>query len=60
MKTKQREGAERERYMKYYGIDVTDSSIYDVIVDSSLTTIEGTMKILKSVVDDYIAKQSRR
>lgn len=59
-KTIQRERAERERYMKYYGIDVTDSSIYDVVVDSSLTTIEETTKILKSVVGDYIAKQSRR
>jgi cytidylate kinase len=59
-KTIQRERAERERYMNYYGIDVTDSSIYDVVVDSSLTTIEETTKILKSVVGDYIAKQSRR
>jgi cytidylate kinase len=59
-KTIQRERAEKERYKKHYGIDVTDNSIYDVVVDSSSTTIEETIKILKSVVGDYIAKQSRR
>lgn len=59
-KTVQRERAERDRYMKYYGINVTDTAVYDVVVDSSSSTIEGVTKILKSVVKDYIAKQSRR
>ena len=59
-RTLQRERAEHERYQKYYGIDVTDVSMYDIIVDTGSTTIDETMKILKSVVEDYIAKQSRR
>ena len=59
-RTLQRERAEHERYQKYYGIDVADVSIYDVVVDSGSTTIEETTKILKSVVEDYIAKQSWR
>ena len=59
-RTLQRERAEHERYQKYYGIDVADVSIYDVVVDSGSTTIEETTRILKSVVEDYIAKQSRR
>ena len=59
-RTTQRERAERARYLKCYGIDVTDSSMYDVVVDSSCTTVEGTTKILKSIIEDYIAKQTRR
>jgi cytidylate kinase len=59
-RTAKRERAERERYLKCYGIDVTDSSMHDVVVDSSCTTVEGTTKILKSVIEDYIAKQTRR
>jgi cytidylate kinase len=59
-KTVQREHAERRRYLEYYGIDVSDASVYDVVIDSSSTSIEEATKILKSVVEDYIAKQSRR
>lgn len=59
-RTLQRERAEHERYKKYYGIDVTDVSMYDVIVDTSSATIDETTKILKSAVEDYIAKQIRR
>jgi len=59
-RTIRRERAERERYLKCYGIDVTNSSIYDVVVDSSCSTVEETTKILKSVIEDYIAKHTRR
>ena len=31
----EREGSEYERYMKYYGIDIRDTEIYDLVLDSS-------------------------
>ena len=33
--TSEREECERERYLKYYDIDINDLSVYDLIIDSS-------------------------
>jgi predicted cytidylate kinase len=41
-----REKSEAIRYKKYYGIDVRDTSIYDVIVDASEKTPKEIMKII--------------
>lgn len=41
-----RERIQRERYQKYYGIDVDDLSIYDVIIDTSLHPIVQTTLIV--------------
>jgi predicted cytidylate kinase len=46
-----REKSEATRYKKYYGIDVRDTSIYDVIIDTADKTPEQiselVMKVLK-------------
>jgi len=41
-----REKSEATRYKKYYGIDVSDTTIYDVIVDASKKTPEEIMEII--------------
>lgn len=41
-----REKSEALRYKKYYGIDVSDSSIYDVIIDAGDKTPEQIMQII--------------
>jgi predicted cytidylate kinase len=41
-----RETSEATRYKKYYGIDVRDTSIYDIIVDASEKTPEEIVKII--------------
>jgi predicted cytidylate kinase len=41
-----REKSEATRYKNYYGIDVTDTSIYDVIVDAGNKTPEEIMGII--------------
>lgn len=33
--TSEREECERERYLKYYNIDIKDLSVYDLVIDSS-------------------------
>ena len=33
--TSEREECERERYLKYYNIDIRDMSIYDLVIDST-------------------------
>lgn len=51
--TRVREESERERFLEYYGVDVTDLSIYDVILNTELYEPEGTARILKRVVEEY-------
>lgn len=41
-----REKSEATRYKKYYGIDVSDTSIYDVIIDAGDKTPEQIMEIV--------------
>ena len=41
-----REKSEASRYKKYYGIDVYDTSIYDVIIDVSKKTPEEITQII--------------
>ncbi len=51
--TRVREESERERFREYYSVDVTDLSIYDVILNTELYESEGTARILKRVVEEY-------
>lgn len=57
--TYEREESEKERYLKYYGIDLNDISIYDLIFDTSLLGEKQTMKTLKDMVEDYLMKDSK-
>ncbi|DAC72369.1 MAG TPA: cytidylate kinase [Thermoplasmata archaeon] len=41
-----REKSEATRYKKYYGIDVADTSIYDVIIDAGDKTPDEIMEII--------------
>ncbi len=41
-----REKSEATRYKKYYGIDVSDTSIYDVFIDAGDKTPEQIMQII--------------
>jgi predicted cytidylate kinase len=43
-----REKSEATRYKKYYNIDVSDTSIYDVIIDAGDKTPEQIMSIIVS------------
>ena len=53
--TFKREESEKKRYKDYYDIDIDDLSIYDVILNTSLFSIEATARILKAVVEEYIS-----
>jgi cytidylate kinase len=43
-----REKSEAKRYKKYYNIDIKDTSIYDVIIDTGDKTPEQIMEIILS------------
>lgn len=48
-----RKRIEQERFMRYYGIDITDLSIYDLVLNSELFDADSTARILKRVVEEY-------
>jgi len=49
-----RENVEMERYKSLYGIDVVDTSIYEVILDTGFLTLESVKKVLKTIVEEYV------
>lgn len=55
--TRMREESELQRYKEYYGVDISDLSIYDVILNTSLFSKEAAVYILKCIVDQYIASE---
>lgn len=48
-----REEIERERFKRMYGIDISDLSIYDVVLNTELFDADGTARILKRIVEEY-------
>ncbi|MFH1180349.1 MAG: cytidylate kinase family protein [Candidatus Bathyarchaeota archaeon] len=55
--TRVREDFEQHRYKEYYDIDLSDLSVYDVIINTSLFSVEAISHILKCIVDQYIASE---
>lgn len=49
-----RESIQKERYRKYYGVDVSDLSIYDMKIDTSLHSIEETRSIIIDSVRRFL------
>jgi len=55
--TRVREESELIRYKEYYRVDISDLSVYDVILNTSLYDVEGVLHILKCIVDQYISSE---
>ena len=51
----EREASERTRYLAFYGIDLTDLSIYDVVIDSTSTPPD---QIIEQLVAAATARRS--
>jgi len=46
VQTAQRESVQRERYLRHYGFHVEDRSVYHLILDTSLGSIDDTARVL--------------
>ena len=57
--TEYREEVQRKRYREYYGIDVTDLSIYDIKIDTSLHSIEETKAIVIDAVRSHLMRHGK-
>ncbi|CAG0977407.1 MAG: AAA family ATPase [Candidatus Methanoperedens sp.] len=45
--TYEREECERERYLKYYDLDIKDLSVYDIVIDSSKWSAQEISEIVE-------------
>jgi CMP/dCMP kinase len=55
--TRHREAVEMERFRRFYGYDITDLTIYDVVLNTALADAEGVANILKNVVEAYMGER---
>jgi len=55
--TLRRERSERKRFKRYYGIDIADLSIYDVILNTALFKPDATARILRKIVQELKASR---
>ena len=46
----EREACEALRYKNYYNIDITDTSVYDLVIDSSMLNPEEIVEMIVSKV----------
>jgi len=58
--TLMREAAQRDRFIRYYGIDPSDLSNYDVVFDTSLEPVDENIKILKNILSEYLAEKAKK
>lgn len=55
-----REEIQKRRYKKYYGIDVSDLSIYDLKIDTSTHPIDRTKSIIIENAKAFLAKKTTK
>ncbi|TFG08362.1 cytidylate kinase [Candidatus Thorarchaeota archaeon] len=48
-----REGSEGARYQEYYGIDISDLSIYDIVLNTAKYDLDGVVLILTHAISTY-------
>ncbi len=56
---KVRENSEARRYMRYYGIDITDISVFDLIINTSNLSEEETTQVALEVVKALLERRLR-
>ena len=56
-RTLERERRERERFKRFYNVNIDDLTIYDVVLNTELFDPEGTARILKKIVEEYLGER---
>jgi len=51
-----REGSEKARYLEYYGVDVSDHSIYDLIINTDKYDLEEVIAIVFTAIEAFFGK----
>ena len=50
-----REGSEKARYFEYYGVDVSDHSTYDLIINTGKYDLDGVNAIVIAAIEAFFA-----
>lgn len=53
--TLERDRRERERFKSFYNIDIDNLTIYDLVLNTELFNPDATARILKQLVEEYLA-----
>ncbi|MDD2779323.1 MAG: AAA family ATPase [Candidatus Methanomethylophilaceae archaeon] len=51
--TEKRQASEAVRYMKYYGIDITDMSVYDLVINTDSLTPEQVLEKMLDAIEGW-------
>jgi len=51
-----REGSEKARYLEYYGVDISDHSIYDLIINTDKYDLDEVVAIVFTAIEEYFRK----
>lgn len=54
---KERDKADREKYLKLYGIDSFDKSIYDIVIDNEKLTLEEARELPIKLIREFLDKK---
>lgn len=52
-----REGSEKARYFEYYKVDISDLSIYDLILNTGKYDLEGVTEVVTTAIETFFAKK---
>ncbi|MEM1557158.1 MAG: AAA family ATPase [Thermoproteota archaeon] len=55
--TMARESSEKKRFMEYYGFNIEDLSIYDMVLDTGVLSQDSVNRILKTAVSAYLEEK---
>lgn len=55
-RVKERERSERKRYKEYYGIDIEETSIYDIVIDSEENDPDEVVDMIIEGVEDGVGE----
>lgn len=52
-----REGSEKARYAEYYKVDISDLSIYDLILNTGKYGLDGVTEIVSTAIEAFFARK---
>lgn len=55
-----REGLERRRFNRFYGVDIRDLSLYDLVLNTGLLSVEANIQIITTFIREYIKAYRRK
>ena len=56
--TLNREASEKERYLEFYGVDISDQSIYDLVLNTEKYDLQGVIKVLTTAIETFLEQSS--